>query len=59
MVCSGPTNQRLQLLKKIQGRVQHVHRFFDECQAGLEMIWKTMFPLDPAPQTILTLMSNF
>jgi hypothetical protein len=39
--------------------MQQVHRFFDKCQAGLKMIWKTMFPLNPTPPTLLALMSNF
>jgi hypothetical protein len=47
------------IIAKFQDRVQQVHRFFDKCQAGLKMIWKTMFPLNPAPQTLLALMSNF
>jgi hypothetical protein len=33
--------------------------FFDKCHAGLRMIWKTMFPLNPAHQILLTLMSTF
>jgi hypothetical protein len=44
---------------KFQDRVQQVHRFFDKCYAGLRMIWKTMFPFDSIPPTLLTLMSKF
>jgi hypothetical protein len=47
------------IVAKFQDRVQQVHRFFDKCQAGLKMIWKTMFPLNPTPPTLLALMSNF
>lgn len=47
------------IIAKFQDRVQQVHRFFDKCCAGLRMIWKTMFPLNLAPQTLLALMSNF
>jgi hypothetical protein len=47
------------IVAKFQDRVQRVHRFFDKCQAGLKMIWKTMFPLNLAPPTLLALMSNF
>jgi hypothetical protein len=44
---------------KFQDRVQQVHRFFDKCYTGLKMIWKTMFPLNETPPTLLTLMSKF
>jgi hypothetical protein len=44
---------------KFQDRVQQVHRFFDKCYKGLRVIWKTMFPLDAVPPTMLTLMSEF
>lgn len=44
---------------KFQDRVQQVHRFFDKCYTGLRMIWKTMFPLNEIPPTLLTLMSKF
>ncbi|KAK1600867.1 hypothetical protein QYE76_017954 [Lolium multiflorum] len=50
---------KVAVVAKVQDRVQQVHRFFDKCRAGLTMIWKTMFPLNPAPPTLLTLMSNF
>jgi hypothetical protein len=44
---------------KFQDRVHQVHRFFDKCHTGMKMIWKTMFPLNPIPPTLLTLMSKF
>nr|XP_051207337.1 uncharacterized protein LOC127323204 [Lolium perenne] len=44
---------------KFQDRVQKVHRFFDKCYKGLRVIWKTMFPLNAVPPTLLTLMSEF
>ncbi|KAK1682695.1 hypothetical protein QYE76_043543 [Lolium multiflorum] len=44
---------------KFQDRVQQVHRFFDKCYKGLRVIWKTMFPLNAVPPTLLTLMSEF
>ncbi|KAK1670801.1 hypothetical protein QYE76_058960 [Lolium multiflorum] len=46
-------------LAKFQDRVQQVHRFFDKCYKGLRVIWKTMFPLNAVPPTLLTLMSEF
>ncbi|KAM0896290.1 hypothetical protein ACQ4PT_023301 [Festuca glaucescens] len=47
------------VVAKFQDRVEQVHGFFDKCRAGLAMIWKTMFPLDPAPSTLLALMAKF
>jgi hypothetical protein len=47
------------MVSKFQDRVQQVHSFFDKCREGLTMIWRTMFPLDPAPSTLLTLMARF
>jgi hypothetical protein len=47
------------VVAKFQDRVQQVHRFFDKCRAGLAMIWNTIFLLNPAPPTPLTLISNF
>jgi hypothetical protein len=46
-------------IAKFQDRVRQVHRFFDKCHVGQKMIWKTMFPLNPVPPTLLTFMSNF
>jgi hypothetical protein len=44
---------------KFQDQVQQVHRFFDKCYKVLRIIWKTMFPLNGVPPTLLTLMSEF
>ncbi|KAK1663688.1 hypothetical protein QYE76_051847 [Lolium multiflorum] len=44
---------------KFQDRVQQVHRFFDKVYKALRVIWKTMFPLNAVPPTLLTLMSEF
>ena len=44
---------------KFQDRFQQVHRFFYKCYKGLRVIWKTMFPLNAVPPTLLTLMSEF
>jgi hypothetical protein len=44
---------------KFKYRVEQVHGFFDKCHANLAMVWKTMFPLDPAPSTMLALMTRF
>jgi hypothetical protein len=47
------------IVAKFQDRVHQVHRFFHKCYKGLRMIWKTMFPLNSVPPTLLTLMSKF
>ncbi|KAM0842398.1 hypothetical protein ACQ4PT_058389 [Festuca glaucescens] len=47
------------VVTKFQDRVEQVHGFFDKCHAGLAMIWKTIFPLDPAHSTLLALMAKF
>jgi hypothetical protein len=44
---------------KFQDRMHQMHPFFDKCYTGLKMIWKTMFPLNETPPTLLTLMSKF
>ncbi|KAK1629111.1 hypothetical protein QYE76_003426 [Lolium multiflorum] len=44
---------------RFQDRVQQVHHFFDKCYKALRVIWKTMFPLNAIPPTLLTLMSEF
>ncbi|KAK1694307.1 hypothetical protein QYE76_011004 [Lolium multiflorum] len=44
---------------KFQDRVQQVHRFFDKVYKALRVIWKTMFPLNAVPPTLLTLMLEF
>ncbi|KAK1697417.1 hypothetical protein QYE76_014114 [Lolium multiflorum] len=44
---------------QFQDRVQQVHHFFDKCYKALRVIWKTMFPLNAVPPTLLTLMSEF
>ncbi|KAK1609670.1 hypothetical protein QYE76_033343 [Lolium multiflorum] len=45
--------------EQFQDRVQPVHHFFDKCYKALRVIWKTMFPLNAVPPTLLTLMSEF
>jgi hypothetical protein len=43
---------------KFEYRVEQVHGFFDKCHAHLTMVWRTMFPLDPAPSTLPALMTR-
>ena len=47
------------IVAKFEYRVEQVHGFFDKCHANLAMVWKTMFSLDPAPPTLLALMTRF
>ena len=47
------------IVAKFKYRVEQVQGFFDKCHANLAMVWKTMFPLDPAPSTLLALMTRF
>ncbi|KAK1692687.1 hypothetical protein QYE76_009384 [Lolium multiflorum] len=44
---------------KFQDRVQQVHQFFNKCYRAMRVVWKTMFPLNAVPPTLLTLMSEF
>jgi hypothetical protein len=46
-------------LAQFQDRVQQVHHFFDKCYKAMRVVWKTMFPLNAVPPTLLTLMSEF
>ncbi|KAK1693731.1 hypothetical protein QYE76_010428 [Lolium multiflorum] len=52
-------HSKASVVAKFQDRVQQVHRFFNKCYKGLRVIWKTMFPLNAVPPTLLTLMSEF
>ncbi|KAK1644399.1 hypothetical protein QYE76_062204 [Lolium multiflorum] len=44
---------------QFQDRVQQVHHFFDKCYKAMRVVWKTMFPLNAVPPTLLVLMSEF
>ncbi|KAK1681130.1 hypothetical protein QYE76_041978 [Lolium multiflorum] len=44
---------------QFQDRVQQVHHFFDKCYRAMRVVWKTMFPLNVIPPTLLTLMCEF
>ncbi|KAK1679667.1 hypothetical protein QYE76_040515 [Lolium multiflorum] len=46
-------------IAQFQDRVQQVHHFFDKCYKALRVVWRTMFPLNRVPPTLLTLMSEF
>ena len=44
---------------KFEHRVEKVHYYFDKYHAHLSMVWKTLFPLDPAPETLSALFTRF
>ncbi|KAK1629340.1 hypothetical protein QYE76_003655 [Lolium multiflorum] len=46
-------------IAQFQDRVQQVHHFFDKCYMAMRVVWKTMFPLNAVPPTLLALMSEF
>jgi hypothetical protein len=46
-------------VEKFEYRVEKVHYYFDKYHAHLTMVWKTMFPLDPALETLSALMTRF
>jgi hypothetical protein len=47
------------IVAKFEYRVEKVHFYFDKYHAHLTMVWKTMFPLDQAPETLSALFNRF
>jgi hypothetical protein len=47
------------IVAKFEYRAEKVHYYFDKYYAHLAMVWETMFPLDPAPETLSALFSRF
>jgi hypothetical protein len=47
------------IVEKFEYLVDKVHYYFDKYHAHLTMVCKTMFPLDPAPETLSALMTRF
>ena len=47
------------VLVRFQDHVEQVRAFFDKCRESLAMVYRTMFPLNPQPETLLALMSKF
>src|SRR3954470_4339079 len=47
------------LIVRFQDRVEQVHAFFRKCRDHLLMVLQTMFPLNPAPHSLLELMNEF
>jgi hypothetical protein len=47
------------IVAKFEHRAEKVQYYFDKYHAHLTMVWKTMFPLDPAPETLFALFNRF
>ena len=47
------------VLVQFQDRVGQVSAFFDKCRASLAMVYMTMFPLNPQPESLPALLSKF
>ena len=46
-------------MAKFEHRAEKVHYYFDKFDAHLTMVWKTLFPLDQAPETLSALFTRF
>ena len=46
-------------MAKFEHRAEKVHYYFNKYHAHLSMVWKTMFPLDQAPETLSALFNRF
>ena len=44
---------------QFQDRVEQVRAFFEKCRTSLAMVYETMFPLNPQPETLFALMTKF
>ena len=47
------------VLVRFQDHVEQVRTFFDKCRESLAMVYRTMFPLNPQPETLPVLLSKF
>ena len=50
---------RTSVLVQFQDRVEQVHSFFWACRDKLSMVFRTMFPLNPQPNTLSQLFEKF
>ena len=50
---------RTSVLVQFQDHVEQVHSFFWTCQDKLAMVYRTMFPLNPQPNTLAQLFEKF
>ena len=47
------------VVAKFEHRAEKVHYYFDKFHAHLSMVWRTLFPLDQAPETLSALFTRF
>ena len=47
------------IVVQFQDRVDQVQVFFEKCRDSLAMVYQTMFPLNPQPESLLALMAKF
>ena len=46
-------------LVRFQDRVEQVHAYFRTCRDNLAMVYRTMFPLNPQPNSLPQIMEKF
>jgi hypothetical protein len=46
------------IMAKFEYRAEKIHYYFDKYHAHLTMVWKTMFSLDPSPETLSALFNR-
>jgi hypothetical protein len=47
------------IVAKFEHRAEKVHYYFDKFHNHLSMVWRTLFPLDQAPETLSALFTRF
>ncbi|KAK1698514.1 hypothetical protein QYE76_015211 [Lolium multiflorum] len=47
------------IVAKFEHRAEKVHYYFDKFHNHLAMVWRTLFPLDQAPETLSALFTRF
>ena len=47
------------VIVQFQDHVEQIRLFFEKCRTCLAMVYSTMFPLNPQPETLLALMAKF
>jgi hypothetical protein len=56
---SHPNRPKAVAVAKFEHRAEKVHYYFDKFHAHLSMVWRTLFPLDEAPETLPVLFTRF
>ena len=47
------------VIVQFDDHVEQVRVFFEKCHVSLATVYRTMFPLNPQPETLLALMAKF